>query len=144
MSPIEIEGPGYEVRIDPTRAKIRITFNGVMNYETGLAALRSAFNHDTCQPQFGALGDLRLVTQVDLSAQDVIALGKEAPKLAVRPRYGALVTGGDLGRFLMAKLFCGLTSFLGEDGLSRRAFHTLEEAEAWLDSGARDAGAQAS
>lgn len=133
QEPIKISTDRYMVEIDPAKEKIVVRFLGILDLDAGLRGMRAAFDHDACNPEFPALVDYRDVVRIDLTAQDLAAIGREARTLKHRCTYGALVMGDNLGRYMMAKLFCTLTTTFSDRIIHRRAFRRLENAQAWLE-----------
>ena len=107
---------------------------GVMNKQVVLDSYKYIYEDKEFDPSYGYIVDYRNVSRVDLSVEDIKNVLKEARKIDKLIDKSALVTGNSYGRYVLAKLYCTLSSVFAKEKVQRQAFQRMEDAEAWMNS----------
>lgn len=118
-----------EWTVDTQRRLVTIRVSGGITYAEVMAARRAFTNHSGFHPDFFQLIDLREVTQIGLS-------GEEIRKLAVIAVFSpssrrAIVTPRDEA-FGLARMFA-IYREINNGREQIEVFRSIEEAEAWLN-----------
>jgi len=121
------------VRFDHDNRRILFAQSGLLDKDGVLRSYRLILDDDEFDPGYGTLADYRKISEIKLGPADfreILALTKE---LEVRTGKGALVIGDDIGRLLLARLFCEFSALLSSARIHWKCFRTVSEAEQWLD-----------
>lgn len=138
-----------DFRIDPAARRVRFHVTDMLLGSDIVSACVSALNDPEHEPGFSTLWDMRRVTGVVLTTEDLVDFEAVAPMIGERrgPGRSAFVTGSPDAKLtallLSLKTLACPKGTRGTDGpgcmrnedRSTRVFEDLESAEAWLAQG---------
>ena len=115
--------------------KKRIVFKqwGTMDKQSILDAYEFIFSKNDLESGYSALVDYRNIGEVSVSAQNIKEVLNYSSEYEKKITKSALLVGDNMGRYVLAKLYCALSTALLNGRAQRNAFKNLQEAEAWLD-----------
>jgi len=127
--------PGnMSVRFDPDKQRILFSHAGLLNKDGVLQSYRLILNNDEFDPSYDTVADYREISEIELGPADFREILNLTKEIDIRTGKGALVIGDDIGRMLLARLFCEFSTRLSSAKIRWRPFRTVLEAEKWLDS----------
>ncbi len=106
----------------------------ILNKENVIGANAALHAMDGFDPTYDTLVDFRGISKVDLNVHDLTEVLEAIKNTDKRTGLAALVVGNNLGRFALAKFFCSLSARFSRPKVRYKAFRTVDEAVAWLDS----------
>ena len=122
------------VQFDHDKRRIFFVQSGLLDKNGVLQSYRLILNNAEFSADYDTLADYRKISEVQLGPRDFREILAETKEFDVRTGRGALVVGDDIGRLLLARLFCEFSALLSSAKIRWRPFRTVFEAEQWLDS----------
>ncbi len=122
------------ISIDRENKRTVATHRGVLNKDGIIKTYHALFSADGYDPGYGNIVDYRGVSEVDVGIACLKDIFQELGKLESRPTRSAIVVGNQMGRLILAKLYCEMSGILSSQKIHRKAFQAMEKAEAWLDA----------
>lgn len=127
--------PDYmSVEFDHEKQRTLFTQTGPIDKENVIEANVALHAAEGFDPSYDTIVDYRGITKVELGVQDLKEIIEAIKNTDKRTGRGAMVIGPNIGRLAFAKLFCDLSGAFSKAKVRYKAFHTVAEAEAWLDS----------
>ncbi len=118
--------------IDYERRRILFTQQGLLDKNSVLTSYRRVFSAEGFDPSYDTVVDYQKVTEVNLGPQDFREILREVRETETRTGRGVLIVGSDIGRLILAKLFCELSAVLSRKKIRWKPFQTASDAEKWL------------
>ena len=118
--------------IDHDRRRILFSQKGLLDKDSVLTSYRLVFSAEGFDPTYDTVVDYQNVMEVSLGPQDFREILREVRETETRTGRGVLIVGSDIGRMILAKLFCELSAVLSRKEIRWKPFQTASEAEIWL------------
>ncbi len=122
------------VEIDHKKRRMFFSQWGPINKENIIQSYKLINGIEGFDPSYSTLANFLKITEVDVRFDEFMSIYKETKDIEKRTGRAALLVGKDTGRYFLAKLFCELSAKFSDVKVRFKAFQTVEEAEAWLDS----------
>lgn len=129
---IEVTEDDYAFTIDEDRRQAHLIHRGTLDG----AHLVGGFRHMISRPEFRSdfitIIDYTRVARNDITAADLRNVAEQISDMDNRPIVATVVSGEDLGRYMLAKFYCTIAELTSREPIQRRAFRSVEEASEWL------------
>lgn len=122
------------IEIDCEKRRTLFKQWGTINKESAIQSYIAIHEAEGFDPTYDTIIDYRKISYADLGPLELKEIISEARNIEKRTGRGAFVVGENIGRLTLAKLFCELSRALSLSKVRFKAFNTMEEAEAWLDT----------